>query len=355
MTNLRSIPLTRATGLGSLPSLFEARAGERALLKAFAAEGIPFSVTEALSTPIPLISMLGIFDRCARHLGDRTFGLEVGEMMNYSAFGLWMAHGVDAPTLGEAVRRLGATSWSHQSGCRVGIVDRGSHVVVHYRAHRSVGARAAHTDHIIAPTISIARSYLGRDWSPDWVEVNYPRDCDAALLEDRLQLPVVYGSDVVGIGLRREDLHRRRSERPVPPLRLVTLREVVADTVLADAPEPARTLSAIVAMRLLDGKSDIEGAARLAGLSVQGLQRRLREKGYTYREVLDAARQARAVALLRETELPIVSIALNVGYEDHASFTRAFHRWTGHSPSEARRQMALIKGRPPPFAHHANG
>lgn len=66
---------------------------------------------------------------------------------------------------------------------------------------------------------------------------------------------------------------------------------------------------------------------------MQGLQRRLRQKGYTYREILELARRDRAVCLLLETPLPIVEIALSLGYEDHANFTRAFVRWEGCPPS----------------------
>lgn len=102
------------------------------------------------------------------------------------------------------------------------------------------------------------------------------------------------------------------------------------------SPDRRRALSAVVALRLLDGRSDIEGAAQAIGLSVQGLQRRLRQKGYTYREILELARRVRATSLLLETQLPIVEIALSLGYEDHANFTRAFVRWEGCSPSEFR-------------------
>jgi len=118
----------------------------------------------------------------------------------------------------------------------------------------------------------------------------------------------------------------------------VTLRDVLADVILANAPEPARSISAVVALRLLDGRSDIDGVAQVLGLGVQGLQRRLREKGFTYREIVDAARHARAVRLLVETRLSVFEIALSLGYETHAAFTRAFTRWEGCAPSEYRRR-----------------
>lgn len=41
--------------------------------------------------------------------------------------------------------------------------------------------------------------------------------------------------------------------------------------------------------------------------------------------------------LLTETQLPLVQIALEVGYCDHSAFTFEFHRAAGVTPSEYRR------------------
>jgi AraC-like DNA-binding protein len=65
----------------------------------------------------------------------------------------------------------------------------------------------------------------------------------------------------------------------------------------------------------------------------------LRQNGYTYREILNFARRDREAGLLQETDAPVLEIALSLGYEDHANFTRAFIRWTGRTPTEFRRAV----------------
>lgn len=336
MVGSMSIALVRANGFGALPGLLEERAGERAVLEVFEKEGLPIALRDALDTPMPLAAMMGLFSRAARLLGDRTFGLDVGERMGFTGYGLWTEYSTLAPTLGGALARLVATSWAHQSGSRLELVAERHGSVLRFVTPRWDGGKMQHSDHLIPPMVAFVRRYLGRHWQPDWIDLSYARDSDSDRVGDRLQVPMVFGRRGTGIGLRPADLALRAAIPESGAQRIVTLRDIQADVAMRDASEPARALSAIVTLRLLDGRSDIEGAARLAGLSVQGLQRRLRQKGYTYREILEAARSARAASLLRETELPVLQIALSLGYEDHSSFTRAFSRWAGCTPSQFR-------------------
>ena len=338
MSDSGSILLVRASGFGPLPSVFEQRAGEQALWRVFEKAGLPVDVIGAPHTPVPLPAMISLFERCGHELGDRTFGLEIGfEMQKAWGYGLWGRYGATADTLGKAIRRYNLTFWAHASDGRLELVE-GEKATLWRHVKRQPGQSAVqHIDHLIGPMIIIARLFLGPGWLPEWVEVPYQRDSDAHLMEDRLQVPVRFGCKGTGIAFKPGDLDIRKAGNAAETSRIITLREVTADNALSRAPEPARAMSAIAALRLLDGRTDIEGAARMAGLSVRSLQRQLLEKGYSYREIVTIARNERAVSLLRETSLPIMEIALLLGYEDHASFTRAFRRWMGCSPLEFRR------------------
>jgi len=336
-----SIAMVRATGFGDLPDRLERLAGERRLIDTFEREGLPLAVRDMPTTPMPLRSMIALFARSSAILDNRTLGLEVGESMRHAGYGLWIAYCTGAPTLGEALRRAVTTSWAHQVGARLELAGAGDHVILRFVTPAVDVAKTTYADHLLPPMQSLARLYLGSGWRPDWVEVDYARDPHAARVEERLQVPMRFQRPGSGIAFRRSELSGRRNLDLSGSVRIVTLRDVLAEAALASAPEPARALSAVVALRLLDGQSDIEGAARLVGLGVQGLQRRLRQKGYTYREVVDEARRARAIRLLLETSMTALAIALSLGYETPASFTRAFARWTGCTPSEFRRAQGV--------------
>ena len=81
-----------------------------------------------------------------------------------------------------------------------------------------------------------------------------------------------------------------------------------------------------------------EVAEQLA-MSPRTLKRRLAEQGLDFRTLLEEARHARALDLLRSTELSLDEIAERLGYSDVANFGRAFRRWAGTSPAARRKEL----------------
>jgi len=81
----------------------------------------------------------------------------------------------------------------------------------------------------------------------------------------------------------------------------------------------------------------IEEAAQELGCSERTLRRRLVEAGTSYRGVHDALRAERAQALLRNSRLAIAEISNQLGFSDDREFRRAYKRWTGEVPSQARK------------------
>lgn len=84
---------------------------------------------------------------------------------------------------------------------------------------------------------------------------------------------------------------------------------------------------------LLAGKLPISKAASVIGLSVRTLQRRLKELGVSYRQVLDEIQIDQAKVLLKNSTHPITAISTHLGYSSVGHFSRAFKRVTGEPPS----------------------
>jgi AraC-like DNA-binding protein len=84
------------------------------------------------------------------------------------------------------------------------------------------------------------------------------------------------------------------------------------------------------------GGAGIEVIAGKLGLSRQTLFRKLKAEGTTFEQVLDELRHRLALHYLNGRKVSVNEAAYLVGFSDPASFSRAFKRWTGHSPRTTR-------------------
>ncbi len=84
----------------------------------------------------------------------------------------------------------------------------------------------------------------------------------------------------------------------------------------------------------------IEETAGIADMSVRTLQRRLTDNGLKFNKLINEAKFEHAKDKLQNSQTPIKKIAESLGYSDAAHFTRAFHRWSGVSPSVFRKKVS---------------
>lgn len=103
---------------------------------------------------------------------------------------------------------------------------------------------------------------------------------------------------------------------------------------------PGATYTERVRRHVLDGgpqtRHDMPSVARALGMSARSLRRRLEGEGSSFREVADAALGALARRLVAEEGRPIEDVAYAMGFSHPSAFHRAFKRWTGATPAEAR-------------------
>jgi AraC-like DNA-binding protein len=123
----------------------------------------------------------------------------------------------------------------------------------------------------------------------------------------------------------------RRLPRPKPPQPTLAQPEAPCTDFAGSL---RQALSPLVSERSLS----LALAAEIAGTSERSLRRRLAEEGTSWRQIFDAIRLDACLPVVRDTAVPLHEIAQTLGYSDHAHFTRAFHRWTGQTPSAFRKR-----------------
>ncbi len=129
-------------------------------------------------------------------------------------FGIWRQYGATAPFLGTAIRRLGSTLSMHQSGRSLALHPVGQRYVCRYsiapsRCQQITSMPITSS----ARCFRLCRQYLGWDWKPEAIEVNYRRDADAALHRGTAADPHSLREAGVGVVLKPSDLAQRLQSR----------------------------------------------------------------------------------------------------------------------------------------------
>lgn len=86
------------------------------------------------------------------------------------------------------------------------------------------------------------------------------------------------------------------------------------------------------------GEYSAQALAEETGMSLRSLQRLTQAEGTSVRELLEETREAHARQLLTDDRLSVDEVAFLLGYSAESAFRRAFHRWTGRSPAQWRRE-----------------
>ena len=160
----------------------------------------------------------------------------------------------------------------------------------------------------------------------------------ASEVSELLRLPIAYGQPHNALELDRrlldlrlegafETLHRQAEQRVVQRL---SERAV---------PTGIRTrLEHLMERRPALLGQGIEQVARALEIHPRTLQRRLADEHASFAELQAGLRQKLAKAWLTDSGLDIETISARLGFADRRSFTRAFSRWTGRTPSAFRRK-----------------
>ena len=100
-----------------------------------------------------------------------------------------------------------------------------------------------------------------------------------------------------------------------------------------------KSIHQIISTYARTNNTSLEEIADATNMTPRTLQRRLTDHGLKFNELINEAKFAHAKDKLHDRQVPISEVAESLGYSDAAHFTRAFHRWSGSSPTEYRKSI----------------
>jgi len=322
--------------------------------------GLPAELTVQEEARIPIAQLAGLAEACAQLAGTPLFGLEVARALPRGAWGVLEFSARTAPNLREALHL--AVDHAALIGDRVALELRETPetvTLIHRHSGVAPGTLGRQLElytvgcftHLAAVLTGGAARPVGLSFvstEPDGAAGGIWREglcrafpearvsCGAPVTEvswkrAAMLSPMVGADPALHAWLVEQAAKESRSRPHQGHWGTETVREVLG-TLLDAGQVPS-----------------LQRVAEALHLSSRTLQRRLADAGTGWHEQVEAARRERAERWVHEGILSLAEIADRLGYAEVRSFIRAYKRWTGQTPGEARANRRVAP------AVHASG
>jgi AraC-like DNA-binding protein len=265
--------------------------------------------------------------------GDPAFGIKVASHIKQTTFHA-LSYGLSASsTLKEAFER--AQRYCHVASDAIEYEFFRSGAEYHFVIEPAPNVADESVDALVAAYLRMCRSLLGHDYSPLRIEFRRARPSKIEDFQSLLRAPLQFGAartrlvfDCVAIE-RPLDGGNPELARHNDAIALQFMSRIERENVQGRVRE-------VLTQRLAQGEPSQEDVAELLNMSARTLQRKLGDAGTTYKEILDDTRRVLALAYLSAPRHTVSEVTYLLGFSAGSSFTRAFRRWTGQSPSDWR-------------------
>lgn len=338
--------LINATGFLNTKNLIESLGGNYAAICSMA--GIPSSLQLNNSGPLTIKYAAGLYDFCAHSLNADNFGLQLSKYESLSPMGLTTAYMRAGRTLAEVLKDFckyseeyfkGIIFYFHQSnnicyvGCEIIFPVRGGHrQIVDY----VFGLLCDEIRNICAPYVLPLQSVRFRHKAPRDQSVHNKTFGVRVTYNQNANL-LVFGNDV-----------NERILNKYSPEQQARLRPALEAERLAAKPDIVIRIIQSICIKTFDRRHDWTKLAASLALSERTLQRRLSELGTSYGKVCEYFYGNLALQYLQQSDLSVAEIATMLEYADQHSFSKAFTKWHGITPTAVRKLQLASAGAPLP-------
>jgi AraC-like DNA-binding protein len=329
----QALAVLRKHNIATAPLLLRAGLWKHGLARA-ADEG------DDLPSRVSAIGQCKFLDYAAEAMNDSAFGLHLAGQIDPHDLGMFFYAGSAARDLSEAFALFFRYSRIANEAFRQKLIRRSDDVAIEVEFVGLPSYAARHyMEFVLAGTRTGLRTITGGKVTPTKVAFAHNRNSDLREFERFFGCPVEFGVPSTMFQISAEAL--RLPLVTADPKLLRVLRPYCDAAATERHVKPGTLRSAVeaeVEKLLPHGKAKVENVAKALALSKRTLARRLAEEDTTYGEVVDQLRKSLAIQYLKDPGMSLSQNAWLLGYEGPSSFNHAFKRWTGRSPTTARRE-----------------
>ena len=291
---------------------------------------------------IPVPKMQKLWRSAVQVTGDEAFGLHAAEQLQPATLqGLGLAL-LASDTLYDALKRLVRFSQVLSSGLRVELEEEGEYVNLVYLFDASeFGDDFVWQvfDFSMNLVLVMCRMTLGEYVAPLRIETVRPAPTDPDLFESQVGCKVKFDAERSAITFVRADIiDQLVTANP----ELARVNDEQVETYLASFMEVSTSREVVgkIVEHLPDGPPNQGQIAEALHVSNRTLQRKLKDEGTSFIDLLQDTRLQLAQKYLAQPQRSIVEIAYLLGFSEPSTFSRAFKRWTGQAPADYRAGLA---------------
>jgi AraC-like DNA-binding protein len=284
-------------------------------------------------TRCPLVNTGELWRIAVAATGDPAFGIKVANHYKHTSFHA-LGYGISASsTLKEAFERVRRYCHVVSDAVDYQFIRQGSQY--HFVIIPAVVVAAEAIDALVSTYLRMSRSLIGSQYSPLLIELQRPRP---AIIDDYERLwraPLRFGAEQNRL-IFDSDSIERLLDTGNPEL--ARQSDAISSRYLAriERYNIVARVREVLSQRLEGSEPSQEDVADILNVSARTLQRKLGDSGTTFKEILDESRHEMALAYLSSPQHSVNEITYLLGFSCTSSFTRAFRRWTGLSPSDWR-------------------
>ncbi|NRB71941.1 MAG: AraC family transcriptional regulator [Xanthomonadales bacterium] len=271
----------------------------------------------------------------AEATGDPAFGLRAAQVVHPSQIGAlgyaWLA----SSTLRTAMTRMHRFVRVLNDRGTLDLVEEKGHFLAQISVAQASRNRRVRDDAQLAYLVTLCRMNGGPDLNPEFVGFCHAEPEDLRPYEALFRCPVYFSREHNELALSSRDL-----DRPLPSANHVLAhmndRIVVQRLAKLDQDDIPNRVRAAIMEQLPCGTISDESVADALHMTSRTMHRKLKQEGESFRTLLKAVRQDLAEQYMADNSLTLTEITFLLGFSEMSSFSRAYKKWNGVSPSAAR-------------------
>ena len=272
----------------------------------------------------------------ARKSGDSFFGLREAEYFLPAHIGplgfAWLA----SSNLRVALERLQRYIKVINEKAKVSLVDDMNRLIISIEMTET-SENAFHRDcsHLAVVT-RMCRFICGEQWCPQGVSLAHPQPPDTTYFYSLFRCPVEFNASVnsLSVDSRQADRSLTGANKQLAQLNDHIVVRYLASQSRADIISQVKVT---ILENLGEGNISEASVSDKLHMSARSLNRKLKTANTSYKALLFDIRNELANQYLNDATLTLTEISYMLGFSEVSSFSRAYRKWTGQSPSAARK------------------